>query len=65
MLEKLSFRSKLPKSWVIENGSRSEKIQDSVQSFQASIVPQVQELTDDIPKYTNSKPLFQIGEIKL
>jgi len=38
---------------------------DSVQSFQASVMPHAQELTEDIPKYTNSKPLLQIGEIRL
>ena len=38
---------------------------DSVQSFQESVAPHAQELTEDIPKYTNSKPLFQIGEVKL
>jgi uncharacterized protein (TIGR02118 family) len=38
---------------------------DSVQSFQASVLPHAQELTEDIPKYTNSNPLFQIGEVKL
>jgi len=38
---------------------------DSLQSFQGSVVPHAQELTEDIPKYTNSQPLFQIGEIKL
>ena len=38
---------------------------DSVQTFQASFAPHVQEIMDDIPKYTNSEPLVQIGEVKL
>jgi uncharacterized protein (TIGR02118 family) len=38
---------------------------DSVQSFQASLAPHVQEIMEDIPKYTNSKPILQIGEVKL
>jgi len=38
---------------------------DSVQSFQASFAPHAQEIMEDIPKYTNSKPILQIGEVKL
>jgi uncharacterized protein (TIGR02118 family) len=38
---------------------------DSVQSFQASFAPHARELMDDIPKYTNSQPIIQIGEVKL
>jgi len=38
---------------------------DSVQSFQASFAPHAQELMNDIPKYTNSQPIIQIGEVKL
>jgi uncharacterized protein (TIGR02118 family) len=38
---------------------------DSVQSFQASFAPHAQEIMQDIPKYTNSEPLLQIGEVKL
>jgi uncharacterized protein (TIGR02118 family) len=38
---------------------------DSVQSFQASFAPHAQEIMEDIPKYTNSEPLLQIGEVKL
>jgi uncharacterized protein (TIGR02118 family) len=37
---------------------------DSVQSFQASFAPHAQEIMADIPKYTNSEPLLQIGEVK-
>jgi len=38
---------------------------DSVQSFQASFAPHAQEIMEGIPKYTNSQPLLQIGEVKL
>ena len=38
---------------------------DSVQTFQASFAPHAQEIMEDIPKYTDSEPLVQIGEIKL
>jgi len=38
---------------------------DSVQSFQASFAPHAQEIMKDIPKYTNSEPVLQIGEVKL
>jgi uncharacterized protein (TIGR02118 family) len=38
---------------------------DSVQTFQASFAPHAQEIMEDIPKYTNSEPLVQIGEVKL
>jgi len=38
---------------------------DSVQSFQASFARHAQEILEDIPKYTNSKPILQIGEVKL
>jgi uncharacterized protein (TIGR02118 family) len=38
---------------------------DSVQLFQASFAPHAQEIMQDIPKYTNSEPLLQIGEVKL
>jgi uncharacterized protein (TIGR02118 family) len=38
---------------------------DSVQSFQASFASHAQEIMQDIPKYTNSEPLLQIGEVKL
>lgn len=37
---------------------------DSVQAFQASFTPHAQEIMQDIPKYTNSEPLVQIGEVK-
>jgi uncharacterized protein (TIGR02118 family) len=38
---------------------------DSVQTFQASFAPHEQEIMEDIPKYTNSQPLVQMGEVKL
>lgn len=38
---------------------------DSVQAFQASFAPHTQEIMLDIPKYTNSEPVLQIGEVKL
>jgi uncharacterized protein (TIGR02118 family) len=38
---------------------------DSVQSFQASFAQHSQEIMQDIPKYTNSDPVIQIGEVKL
>lgn len=38
---------------------------DSVQSFHASFAPHAQEIMEDIPKYINSEPLLQIGEVKL
>jgi uncharacterized protein (TIGR02118 family) len=38
---------------------------DSAQTFQASFAPHAQEIMEDIPKYTNSEPLVQIGEVKL
>jgi uncharacterized protein (TIGR02118 family) len=38
---------------------------DSVESFQASFAPHAQEIMEDIPKYTNSEPLVQIGEVTL
>ena len=37
---------------------------DSVESFRTSFGPHVQEIMDDIPKYTNSEALIQIGEVK-
>jgi uncharacterized protein (TIGR02118 family) len=38
---------------------------DSVQAFQTSFGSHAQEIMEDIPKYTNSEPLVQIGEVKL
>jgi uncharacterized protein (TIGR02118 family) len=38
---------------------------DSVQSFQASFAPHAQGIMEDIPKYTNSEPIIQIGEVRL
>jgi uncharacterized protein (TIGR02118 family) len=38
---------------------------DSVEAFQTSFGTRAQEIMDDIPKYTNSEPVLQIGEVKL
>lgn len=38
---------------------------DSVQTYQAAFRPHAQEIVEDIPKYTNSEPVIQIGEVKL
>ena len=38
---------------------------DSVQAYQTSFGPHAQEIAEDIPKYTDSEPLIQIGEAKL
>ena len=38
---------------------------DSIEAFQTSFGVHAQEIMDDIPKYTNSEPLVQIGEVKL
>lgn len=38
---------------------------DSVEAFQQSFGAHLQEIMEDIPKYTNSEPVLQIGEVKL
>jgi len=38
---------------------------ESMETFQASFGPHAQKIKGDIPKYTNSKPIFQFGEVKL
>jgi uncharacterized protein (TIGR02118 family) len=38
---------------------------DSVEAFQKNFGTHAQEMMDDIPKYTNSEPLVQIGGVKL
>ena len=38
---------------------------DSVQAYQTSFGPHAQEIIEDIPKYTDSEPLIQIGEVKV
>ena len=38
---------------------------DSVQAFQASFAPHAQAIGDDVPRYTNSEPVIQIGEVKI
>jgi uncharacterized protein (TIGR02118 family) len=37
---------------------------DSLEMFQTSIAPHAQTIMSDIPKYTNSQPTIQIGEMK-
>src|SRR6266567_7100392 len=36
---------------------------DSLDAFQTSFGTHAQEIMEDIPKYTNSEPLLQIGEV--
>jgi len=38
---------------------------DSLEAFQTSFGPHAQEIMQDIPKYTNSQPTIQIGDVKL
>jgi uncharacterized protein (TIGR02118 family) len=38
---------------------------DSVEAFQTSFGPHVQEFEGDIPNYTNTQPTIQISEVKL
>ena len=38
---------------------------DSIESFQASFAPHALAINEDVPKYTNSDPIVQIGEMKL
>ena len=38
---------------------------DSVQAYQTSFGAHAQEIIEDIPKYTDSQPLIQIGEVRL
>jgi uncharacterized protein (TIGR02118 family) len=38
---------------------------DSLEVFQASFGPHAQAIMEDIPNYTNSEPIVQIGEVKL
>ena len=37
---------------------------DSVEAFQTSFAPHVQEFEADIPNYTNTQPTIQISEVK-
>ena len=37
----------------------------SLETYRASFAPHAQEIIADIPKYTNSEPLIQIGEVRL
>jgi uncharacterized protein (TIGR02118 family) len=36
---------------------------DSVEAFQEAFAPHAQELTSDIPNYTNVRPIVQISEV--
>jgi uncharacterized protein (TIGR02118 family) len=38
---------------------------ESLQAYQTSFAPDAKEIIADIPKYMNSEPLIQIGEVKL
>ena len=38
---------------------------ESFEAYQSSFAPHAKEIIEDIPKYTNSKPLIQIGEVML
>lgn len=38
---------------------------DSLEIFRTSFSTHAQEIMEDIPKYTNSQPTVQIGEVKL
>jgi uncharacterized protein (TIGR02118 family) len=38
---------------------------ESLQAFQTSFDVHARGIMEDIPKYTNSEPLIQIGEVKL
>jgi|SRR5689334_8778730 len=38
---------------------------ESLGTYQTSFAPHAEEIIADIPKYTNSEPLVQIGEVKL
>jgi uncharacterized protein (TIGR02118 family) len=38
---------------------------DSIESYQSSFAPHARAIKQDIPKYTNSEPLVQTGEVKL
>src|SRR5215470_1138718 len=38
---------------------------ESLEVYETSFAPHAEEITADIPKYTNSEPLIQIGEVKL
>jgi uncharacterized protein (TIGR02118 family) len=38
---------------------------ESLEAYQTSFAPHAREIIEDIPKYTNSQPLVQIGEVEL
>ena len=37
----------------------------SLETYQTSFAPHAKEIIEDIPKYSNSEPLIQIGEVRL
>jgi|SRR5208283_3624761 uncharacterized protein (TIGR02118 family) len=37
----------------------------SVEDFKTSFAPHAQAIMNDIPNYTNAKPVIQIGEVKM
>lgn len=38
---------------------------DSVEAFQAAFGPHAQQITSDVPNYTNAQPVIQVSEVKL
>ena len=38
---------------------------ESLETYQASFAPHPKEIVEDIPKYTNSEPLIQIGDVRM
>src|SRR5262245_21547525 len=38
---------------------------ESLEAHQTSFAPHAKEIIEDIPNYTNSEPLIQIGEVRL
>ncbi len=38
---------------------------ESLEAYQSSFAPHGKEIIEDIPKYTNSEPLIQIGEVRM
>jgi hypothetical protein len=38
---------------------------ESVEAFQTSFDPHAQVILDDIPNYTNTRPIIQVSEVRL
>ena len=51
--------------WHAPVTGRRNPLFNSVQAYQTSLGPHVQQIMEDIAKYTNSQPLIQIGEVKV